>query len=83
VEAEAFPQQTFWIVDAIVTGNSQMNTVLRKQVEQAVYENLKAVIAGELVSAECMILGFSDGHVHFVNPNPLCERSFPAEVSAT
>lgn|GEM_PF-3062068 len=80
MEAEAFPHQTFWIVDAIVAGNSQMNRVLRNQVEQAVYENVKAVISGELVSAEYIILGISDGYVHFVNPNPLYERSFPAEV---
>ncbi|MCK5828489.1 BMP family ABC transporter substrate-binding protein [Candidatus Bipolaricaulota bacterium] len=48
--------------------------------EQAVYENVKAAIAGELVWGEYKILGISDGYVDFVDSNPLYESSVSADV---
>ncbi len=48
--------------------------------EQAVYENVKAAIAGELVWGEYKILGISDGYVDFVDWNPLFETSVSGDV---
>ena len=48
--------------------------------EQAVYENVKAAIAGELVWGEYKILGIADGYVDFVDRNPLYASSISTEV---
>jgi simple sugar transport system substrate-binding protein len=50
--------------------------------EQAVYENVKAAMAGELVWGEYKILGISDGYVSFVDTNPLYEATVSADVVA-
>jgi simple sugar transport system substrate-binding protein len=50
--------------------------------EQAVYENVTAAIAGELVWGEYKILGISEGYVDFVDTNPLYGNSISAEVLA-
>ncbi len=50
--------------------------------EQAVYENVKAAVAGELVWGEYKILGISDGYVDFVDSNPLYGNSISADVLA-
>jgi simple sugar transport system substrate-binding protein len=46
----------------------------------AVYENVKAAIAGELVWGEYAILGISDGYVDFVDTNPLYAAGVSTEV---
>ena len=48
--------------------------------EDAVYENVKAAIAGELVWGEYEILGISDGYVEFVDTNILYETAVSTEV---
>jgi len=48
--------------------------------QQAVYENVKAAIAGELVWGEYKILGINDGYVDFVDANPLFKSSVSADV---
>ncbi len=50
--------------------------------EQAVYENVKAAIAGALAWGEYKILGISEGYVDFVDTNPLYESSVSADVVA-
>ena len=50
--------------------------------KQAVYENVKAAIAGELVWGEYEILGIADGFVEFVDSNPLYEERVSADVVA-
>ena len=50
--------------------------------EQAVYEHVKAAIAGELVWGEFKILGINEGYVDFVDTNPLYEASVSADVVA-
>jgi len=49
---------------------------------QAVYENVKAAINGELVWGDYKILGISDGFVDFVDTNPLYESAVSAGVRA-
>jgi len=51
--------------------------------EQAVYESVKAAIAGELVWGEYRILGINDGYVDFVDTNILYETSISADVFNT
>lgn len=50
--------------------------------EQAVYENVKAVMAGDVVWGEYKILGVGAGYVDFVDTNPLYESSVPADIRA-
>lgn len=50
--------------------------------EQAVYENVNAIIAGDVVWGEYKILGISDGYVSFVDTNPLYEATVSADVVA-
>ncbi len=50
--------------------------------ERAVYENVKAAVAGELVWGEYKILGIGEGYVDFVDYNPLYEAAVSADVVA-
>jgi simple sugar transport system substrate-binding protein len=47
---------------------------------QAVYESVRAALAGELVWGEYRILGVGDGYVEFVDTNPLYESSVPEGI---
>lgn len=62
------------LAPGVIIGSSALSQ------EQAVYENVKAAIAGELVWGEYKILGISDGYVDFVDSNPLYKSSVSADV---
>ena len=62
------------LAPGVIIGSSALSQ------QQAVYENVKAAIAGELVWGEYKILGISDGYVDFVDSNPLYESSVSADV---
>jgi len=49
---------------------------------QAVYENVKAAVAGDLVWGEYKILGIADGYVDFVDSNPAYGARVSADVAA-